>query len=316
MGRTSHPFSGFPSGKDKEEAPRRARQGRFFKQEPEGNRFKFEKIPEIPREVPSFKPPVEKQHGAEELHVRAISDSLFILDNEVARVRWYLNNFERYKELGYDSIIRLPKGVNPNDKHIEDVVLETIIRAEIGSDIEEYTRYADVLNMTWMGIAEKATLVITTLYGFEPTGDFILAPTAYGTGGGSLVKGGVVYMKLPKYRSARRRTEEEAITHEVLCHELTAPAREGIGLEDTIYAPHQWHKERLMDLLGRTILVRSGLMKRDSVVMDDFAETEACDVVDPLYYSTPETPDENYLRFEGRVKELIGKLEHSLSVPI
>ncbi len=150
---------------------------------------------------------------------------------------------------------------------------------------------------------EKMTSAMQELYGFRPSNNFTLAPTVYGTGGGSLEKGGLIFFKIPEDRS-QERTTEERITHEVLSHELTAKIREGTEIDESISTSHQWYKERLMDLLGRTLLVRTGILKREEVKMDGDIEKQVASIVDPIYYLDPENPDENNLRYNGRVQDL------------
>ncbi len=125
----------------------------------------------------------------------------------------------------------------------------------------------------------------------------------YGTGGGSLEKDGTIFFKIPEYRS-RIRSTEERITHEVLNHEATAKLREGTEIDESISTSHQWYKERLMDLLGRTLLVRTGILGRDKVKMDEDIEKQVASIVDPIYYLNPENPDENNLRFNGKLQDL------------
>lgn len=314
MARSSSPFSGSSFSKEKDDRPRRSRQGRFFSPEPESSRFKFEKLPEIPKEqADTLKPPVERPDSERDFRVEIISDPAMIFEHEVSRVRWYLDEYERYRRLGYDSVIRLPDGIDPkNAGHISDDEIRAAVRREFESNRADYEAYAKELQETWSAMFQKMLVALVQVYGFIPSGTFRIVPTAYGTGGGSLKKGGAIFMKLPKYRPARGRTETEAITHEVLCHEATAGLREGTTIEDSVFASHQWHKERLMDLLGRTLLVRSGLMRREDVAMDDYAEAQAGGIVDSLYYSDPEHPNEDRLRYEGHLPDLIRAIEIQL----
>ena len=49
---------------------------------------------------------------------------------------------------------------------------------------------------------------------------------------------------------------------------MTENLREGTEIdESTATSSHPWYKERLMDLLGRTLLVREGILKREEVKM-------------------------------------------------
>ncbi len=244
------------------------------------------------------------------LTIEVISDPAQILELETARVRWYLKEYARYKSLGYDSILRFPPGIKPeNTEHITDEEIKTATQQDFNENRAEYEAETAALQKTWDTMSEKIMPTVATVYGFTPNNHFKLVATAYGTGGGALEKGGAIFFKLPKYRPAKGRTEAEAITHEVLNHEATGHLREGTAIDDSIFTTHQWHKERLMDLLGRTLLVRSGLMKREDIVMDDYAEAQAAKDIDALYYATPNAPDENNLRYEGRLPDLIRAID-------
>ena len=59
-----------------------------------------------------------------------------------------------------------------------------------------------------------------------------------------------------------------------------------------------------MDLLGRTLLVRTGILKREEVKMDGDVEHEVASIIDPIYYLNLENPNENSLRHNGGVKNL------------
>jgi len=247
------------------------------------------------------------------LTVEIVSDPELVVAHETARVRWYLKEYARYKSLGYDSILRFPPGIDPaNIENLSDEEVKTAVEKDYGANQADYAAEARNLRETWGAIAEKILPVVASVYGFTPSYHFKLVPTAYGTGGGALEKGGVIFFKLPKYRPAHGRTEAEAIVHEVLNHEATGELREGTSIDDSIFTTHQWHKERLMDLLGRTLLVRSGLMKRENVVMDDYATEQAADVIDTLYYTDTDTPDESKLRYEGKLPDLVRAIEEKI----
>ena len=113
----------------------------------------------------------------------------------------------------------------------------------------------------------------------------------------------MIFFKIPKNRLLERSTVER-ITHEVITHGITAPLREGTEIDESILASHQWYKERLMDLLGRTLLVRTGILKREEVKMDGDVEHEVASVIDPIYYLNSENPNENSLRYNGGVQNL------------
>jgi len=235
------------------------------------------------------------------IKIEVISKKEDIVRTETDRILWYLKNFERYEKLGYSNYLNLPKSIDPKNYTREDI--EKAVQEDYLKNQNDYESYAKELQETWVKLSEKTAPVMQELYGFTPNNNFTLAPTVYGTGGGSIEKDGIVFFKLPEDRSQERSTEER-ITHEVLNHEATAKLREGTEIDESISTSHQWYKERLMDLLGRTILVRSGILKRENVKMDGDIENQVAKIVDPIYYSNPEAPDENNLRYDGKVKDL------------
>jgi hypothetical protein len=243
-----------------------------------------------------------------EMTVEAVSNPELLVDQETERVRWYLNEWKRYKELGYADFIRLPSGVDPENANITDEEIRAAIKNEFDDNKADYEAYAQTFQETWEGMQEKLLPVMKEVYGFDPIGHFKIAPTAYGTGGGSLEKGEPVYFRLPKFRPhtiSTPLTEIEAITHEILCHECTAGLREKTPIDDSpIFATHQDVKEVLMDYLGRTLLVRAGIMKREEVRMMGGGDAGELDF-DALYYTDPQHPDEDNLQYEGRLPELV-----------
>ncbi|PIR85269.1 hypothetical protein COU15_01615 [Candidatus Kaiserbacteria bacterium CG10_big_fil_rev_8_21_14_0_10_45_20] len=300
MARSSHPFSN-PFGNTEEEQPRRGKPPRFFAPDRTEPTRKFEKLPEQ----------IESS-----LNIEVASSPEEIVDYETKRVRWYLNKWKRYKELGYDSVIRLPASINPESMEVTDDEIRAAIQNEFHTNKNDYESYAETFKEAWSTMREKVIPIMEQIYGFQPAGDFHIVPTAYGTGGGSLEKDGPVFFRLPKFRpptNGEPITEVEAITHEILCHEVTAHLREETAIDDSpVVATHQEYKERLMDLLGRTLLVRAGIMKREGVRMVGGGDAGAPDI-DPLYYTDPEHPDENNLRYEGRLPDLIKDIETKLS---
>lgn len=244
-----------------------------------------------------------------DLAIETVRNPEKILDQETKRVRWYLKEWKRYKELGYDSVIRLPAGIDPENENTTDDEIRAAIEQEFGDNQADYEAYARTFQETWNAMQEKMLPLMKKLYGFAPVGHFRIAPTAYGTGGGSLEKGEPVFFRLPKFRpnaNGAPITEIEAITHEILCHECTAGLREKTALDDSpIFATHQDVKEVLMDYLGRTLLVRSGLMKREDVRMVGGGSVPEGFNFDALYYADANNPDENNVRYEGRLPELV-----------
>lgn len=235
------------------------------------------------------------------IKIEVISKKEDIIKNETDRILWYLKNYERYEKLGYSDYLNLPKSIDPKNYKRENV--EKVVEQDYLKNQNDYESYALELKNTWDKMREKMTSAMQELYGFTPSNNFTLAPTVYGTGGGSIEKDGIIFFKPPEDRSQERSTEER-ITHEVLNHEATAKLREGTEIDESISTSHQWYKERLMDLLGRTLIVRTGILSREKVKMDGDIENQVASIVDPIYYLNPENPDENNLRYEGKLKDL------------
>ncbi|HRH55773.1 MAG TPA: hypothetical protein PK609_02825 [Candidatus Paceibacterota bacterium] len=264
--------------------------------------------------------PYERERNIHEMEpanltIETVSNPEALLDQETKRVRWYLKEWKRYKELGYDDVIRLPVGIDPESKNISDTEIRDAIEKEFGGNQADYEAYAHTFQETWERMQDKLLPVMAKVYGFQPVGHFKIAPTAYGTGGGSLEKGEPVFFRLPKFRPQTNGvpiTEIEAITHEILCHECTAHLRDGTALDESpVLATHHDVKEVLMDYLGRTLLVRSGLMEREDVRMVGGGDPDEIDF-DSLYYADPAHPDENNLRYEGKLTELVRAIEEKL----
>ncbi len=239
------------------------------------------------------------------IKIYVVSKKEDIIKNETDRILWYLKNYDRYEKLGYSDILNIPTSINIKNytrKDVENAVEENYLKYQ-----SSYEVYAKELFETWNDMSKKMIKAMEELYGFTPLNNFTLAPTLYGTGGGILEKNGIIFFKLPKNRLIERTTAER-ITHEVLTHGVTASFREGTEIDESILTSHQWYKERLMDLLGRTLLVRTGILKREEVKMDGDVEREVASIVDPIYYLYPENPDENLLRHNGGIQNLFNTI--------
>lgn len=244
---------------------------------------------------------IKKMEQNRGIKIEVISKKGDIIKNETNRILWYLENFERYEKLGYSDYLNLPISIDPKNYTREDI--EKAVEQDYLKNQNDYESYALELKNTWDKMIKKMSSAMQELYGFKPSNNFILAPTIYGTGGGSLEKDGIIFFKIPEDRSHIRSTEER-ITHEVLCHEATAKLREKTEIDESISTSHQWYKERIMDLLGRTLLVRTGILNREEVKMDRDIEKQVANIVDPIYYLNPENPDENNLRYNGKLQDL------------
>jgi len=249
------------------------------------------------------------------LIISIISDRQDLIASETKRVRWYLDNYPVYAAQGY--VLRFPKGIDPKSgAKLDDLEIKNMVAAEVAADIKDYRDYAASIAKTWDTVKDKCVPVARAVYGFDPAGNFTIIPTIYGTNGGQTVWDGPVYCRLPKYRPANFKSEAEFIVHEILAHGVTAKLRNNTAIDESNpKATHQWHKERLMDLLGRTFLVRSAMMGFSEVMMQEKAQQIAAAEVDPLYCQNPLSSSENELRYEGKFAQLVfdldSKLKHS-----
>ncbi len=244
-----------------------------------------------------------KQQENMGIKIEVISKKEDIIRNETDRILWYLKNYERYEKLGYSEFLELPTSINPKNYKIEDI--KKAVEEDYLKNQENYEAYSKELEFAWEKMSEKMTEAMKELYGFTSSKSFILAPTFYGTGGGSVEKNGIIFFKMPPKDRSGIRSTEERITHEVLAHGMTENLREGTEIdESTAASSHPWYKERLMDLLGRTLLVHTGILKREEVKMDGDIEQQVASIVDPIYYLNPENPDENNLRYKGKPQDL------------
>lgn len=238
-----------------------------------------------------------------DIKIEVISKREDVIKNETERILWYLKNYEKYEKLGYSEFLELPISIDPKNYKREDI--EKAVEIDYFKNQENYESYSNELKFAWEKMSEKMTEAMKELYGFTPSKSFTLAPTFYGTGGGSVEKDGIIFFKIPPKDRSGIRSTEERITHEVLAHGLTENLREGTEIdESTTVSSHPWYKERLMDLLGRTLLVRTSILNREKVKMDGDIEKQVASIVDPIYYLNSENPDENNLRYNGRLQDL------------
>lgn len=246
-----------------------------------------------------------------------------ILALEVDRVKFYIENLTRYILAGYASILRFPAGVDPTSPP-SDEELKTIILKEFEKDRQDYLSFGETYREAWQEVQEKVIPVAEKLFGYELSGNIRLCPTAYGTVGGSYNSDNTYYYRLNKYfpdftgklSTNRSRSPIEILVHEIICHEGTTPTRVNSLIDETtgMNPDYQKYKERLMDLLGRTILVRSGLMEREKIAMQNATQQIASPLIDPIYYGTdnPAQQDENNLWWEGNLKALVDKIDEKL----
>ncbi|KKR06262.1 MAG: hypothetical protein UT34_C0001G0302 [candidate division WS6 bacterium GW2011_GWF2_39_15] len=220
-----------------------------------------------------------------------------LINNEAERVRYYLTNYDSYKQKGIHGLLRFPDGISPGLTY-ETPAIRSAILAECQSLEKLYTRFSQDLILAVREIAPHIT-DLTKLYGFNVHGLYRITPTAFGTIGGTIGLYDSVAFRLPGlydngdglwepkkwWSTGKYRTTIELITHEVLCHKVTTEIRAGTALDEEVpNATHQWHKEYLMDLLGRTFLTETGLMKPKDVTLQIKAIEVARKDIDPIYF--------------------------------
>lgn len=142
--------------------------------------------------------------------------------------------------------------------------------------------------------------------------------------GGDYLSNGTIYFRLNKYlpdfsgktTTGGSRSPLETLIHEVVCHKGTEAARDGTSIKEIVGVDpnNQKYKERLMDLLGRTILIRSGLLNKDEIVMQAQAQKIASALIDPIYYGDSNNQDEYNLWWEGNLKALVDKIDEKLKI--
>lgn len=237
-----------------------------------------------------------------------------LIDLETKRVMYYIEKFDEYRQKGYRDIILFPEGIDPtNSSEIEVAEVRNIIKIELDKKARLYHNFTASLKE----MSKKLQICIPSakeLYGFDIIGNYRIAPTSYGTVGSA---SDLIFLRLPELRPAnlgnafttgKYRSLIEILIHEILAHKVTKYVRESTALEEPISATHQWHKEYLMDLLGRTILIESDLMKAGDVAMQVVAMRVAQKDIDPLYYDTG-----GNLPWRGDLQSLVKRIDMKLN---
>jgi len=251
--------------------------------------------------------------------VEVVTEPDELISHEIKRVQYYLSRLGEYQRRGYGGILRFPAGIDLGEPSVVQVdILQDIIAREFNQNRELYSQFCKVLTMANDQL-QICVPEVERLYGYELTGDYLIAPTAYGTNGSSAAYGaeGPVVFRIPTFRTpnldsgfttGEYRSPIEMLTHEILAHKATAEIREGTALDEYVEkATHQWHKEYLMDRLGQTILTRSGLMHMDDVAMQVRAMRIAQEDIDPLYFGA-----EGNLSWEGDLRSLVQRIDRIL----
>ncbi len=261
------------------------------------------------------------------IKIEVISNSEEVVNAEIKRLKWYIDNYKVYIKKGYYDYLVLPLEIK---KHIEyqiesgvDVIfpesrIRSIVEREYAERLVFYKEEIENLKNTWSIIEQFVLPEVEKLYGIKIlTGStFKLAPTSYGTGGGATEDNGTIHFRMPKFgfkeiKEGERDISRElyGLVHEVLCHALTVEARKNTLIDDSINTAKQYEKERLMDLIGRTLLIRSGLLKKDEVMMDLEILKSIGPKIDTVYYGKVNIGEsEGDFWWEGDLKRLIDQV--------
>lgn len=243
-----------------------------------------------------------------------------LLDNETERVSYYLENYESYKQKGLDQLLRFPQGITPGKSYNKSDI-QKFISDEHTSLKDFYEEFSQRLTNATHEIYPHLRK-LENLYGFGLNGIFHLAPSAYGTIGGTIGLFNSIAFRLPNlyqddkaswrpdiwWTTGKYRSALELITHEVLAHKLTEELRSGTVIDEEVpHSSHQWHKEYLMDLIGRTFLTESELMVSDQVTMQVKAIEIAQREIDPLFFQKS-----GDISWRGDVRSLINRIDKTL----
>ena len=230
-----------------------------------------------------------------------VTDLEKIKKSEIKRVAFYLREYQRYKMMNYQKILRWPSGIDPEKGYIgqKDKIKKLVIN-EVESNKEIYNNfgheYIEAFNVLKTNNFDK---VASNLFGYQPGGRYSLLPTAYGTIASPLdvINKTPMVFRLPEFtprlnvfNTGKGRSPIEGLAHEIYAHALTAMHRIGTVIDDRLnIGTHAHHKERLMDLIGRTLLVRSGLMNKEDIAMQNGvlgSDNEIAKLVDNVYYAS------------------------------
>lgn len=251
-----------------------------------------------------------KKIGSLEVEIEDSLDNIINLD--VERVGRYLNSFDNYLSLGYK--IRFPD--IPNIKSASYGEIRNAIVFEVNTNKDEYTKFRDIYYDTISKVISAGIeKTAQGLYGIEMPKRVRIVPTLYGTISSpmNIERGTPFVIRIDKFvDNTRTRNHSEVLIHEIWAHGFTSAHRNGTELDDNLgiktIKPYPKHKERLMDLFGRTLLVRTGLMKRDEVAMQHKMYEDIINEVDEVYYGDSLNQDEFEIKDEGNLKKIVSNV--------
>jgi hypothetical protein len=244
--------------------------------------------------------------------IEIISDLDEILELEIARCMFYLARYEDYNAKGYSKMLRFPEGISPEaGDEVDQIAVRGVVTKEVKANTNMYKHFDQIFETAIAGV-EQCIPIAEELYGFKVRGLYRVAPTAYGTGASPQDP---IHFRLPEllpesagqgFTTGKYRTPIETLIHEIVAHKATAFVREGTAIEDSIKCTHQRHKEHLMDLLGRTVLVRSGIMQCEEVAMQVRSQNEASHELQNHYYGN--STSEFNLPWDGDLERLVAEI--------
>lgn len=251
-----------------------------------------------------------KKIGNLEVEIEDSLENIIIFDTE--RVGRYLNSVNNYIRMGYK--LRFPNVKDINRASYEEI--KKAVVSEVTSNNKEYIKFRDdyfeTLNkIISAGIQKNAK----DLYGIELPSRVKIVPSLYGTISSpmSVENRTPFVIRLDKFVDiSQPRSRFETLTHEIWAHGFTSNYRSGTELDDNLGAKttklYPRHKERLMDLFGRTLLVRTGLMQRNEVIMQQGMYEDIVDEVDQAYYIDKTNPNEYSVQDQGNLKKIVSNV--------
>lgn len=248
-----------------------------------------------------------------ELHV--VLDQEEIIAHETRRVSDYLPRIDYYRNAGYN--LRIPSDL----VGLSGTELATKIDQYVERERDAYSTFAEKYTAAFDRItASGAASVASKLYGIHVSESVTLVPTQFGTMASPLdiLSDKPFFIRMDKFideppvlSNGKDRTPEERLVHEIFAHGLTAPYRSGTILDDRMTNAINVRpkcKERLMDLLGRSILIRTGLIKHNDIAMQVKIVGDAPSVVDPAYYVDVIRADDGGIKFDGNIGDIVGNV--------
>lgn len=239
-----------------------------------------------------------------------IEDSIDkIIELELERVGRYLSNMGNYIKMGYK--LRFPKVSNIASASYSDI--KSAVTQEVVSDKDEYLRFKEAyLDAISLILNSGVDNIARDLYGLDLPNFIKIVPSSYGTISSpiNIIKDTPMVIRLDKYFvGVQPRTKIETLVHEIWAHGFTAQYRANTELDDNLGSStikvYPKHKERLMDLFGRTLLVRSKLIERGKIVMQDNMYEDIKSEVDSAYYIDNVNQSELLIKDEGNLQKII-----------